>query len=622
MLGLSSRPAIIHSRRAPSPGSDLLLLLAAFVAIYLLPAGLRPLVNPDEGRYVEMAREMAVTGDYISPRLNGVLYFEKPPLFYWLEAGAIKIGGLNLWVLRFWPIALAFIAAAAVYGTGRALWGRAAGLWSAAVLSTCLLFYGLAQIIILDMAVSVFLTLSVCAFLLAVRAPPGKTRRHWCWALYVAMVGALMTKGLIGLVIPGAIFFLWLLLLNKWRELRHAHIFSGVVILLVLGLPWHIAAAMANPPPGGWNWSHFFTKDWNQQGFVWYYIWHEHVLRFTDPETAHHVQGWWFFPAVLVGGFLPWAFFLPQAVLDSLRGGWGRLKNEPAIPLLFIWTLFPLLFFSISASKLIPYILPSVPPLALLTGRFLARAYETPGAPALKWPLRLLAGLLLAAAVTLPFLPHYLGDKIPAAATPWFGGLAFLFLLCGLASLLSTLRIRGHGRPDLTVLLGCTAVFLMAVNPIVATFLADRRPSAAPAAEWLRPRLHDTDQVFTLWDFGPYQDFVPFLGRTIGIAGVVPQEQEFGLMLETAQVAPRYPGIAEYLKYQHPLSPPGAPPAPMPSDPLMPAFLEHLRGPARVYVLVAASQFPDFQKRYPDVPAHELWHDDHFVIFSNQPDPA
>ena len=606
---------MVHSRRAPPAASDLLLLLAAFFAIYFIPSGLRPLVNPDEGRYVEIAREMAVSGDYISPRLNGVLYFEKPPLIYWLEAAAIKIGGMNLWALRFWPIALAFLGVAAVYGTGRALWGRAAGLWAAAALGASVLYYGIAQIIILDMAVSVFLTLALCAFMLAVRAPPGQVRRRWCWALYAAMACALLTKGLIGIVIPCAIIFLWLLLLNKWRELRHAHLLSGLVILLVLGLPWHVAAAMANPPPGGWSWSHFFTKDWGNQGFLWYYFWHEHVLRYTDPETAHHVQSWWFFPAILIAGFLPWTFFLPQAVFSVFKGGLLRLKAEPEILLLLLWILFPLTFFSASASKLIPYILPCVPPLALLTGRFLARAYETPGAPALVWSLRQLGVCAILAACALPFIVILMGDKIPPTATPWFGGIAVLFLLCGVGSLLSTFRFRGQRGPDLTALIGCTGVFLFVLNPIITHFVDARKPSTAPAAEWLRPHLRADDLVFTLNDYGTYQDFPPLLGRTIGVAGIVPQEQEFGLMLETSQLASRYPGIAEYLKREHgPLNTAAA----APTDPLLPPFLDILRGPARVFVLVAANQFPDFQKDHPDIPLHELWNDPHFVIFSNQ----
>ncbi len=611
---MSSRAPIAPARPAPSAKRDLLFLLAFFAAIYWLPTGLRPLVNPDEGRYVEIAREMAATGDLVSPRLNGTLYFEKPALFYWLETSAVKIGGMNLWALRFWPIALAFLGVAAVYGTARVLWGRAAGLWSAAALSTAVLYYGIAQIIILDMAVSVFLTLALCAFLLAVREPPGPARRWWCWALYAAMALALLTKGLIGLVIPGAIIFLWLLVLNKWRELRQAHIFTGLLVLLILAAPWHIAAALANPPPGGWDWAHFVTKDWNNQGFLWYYFWHEHVLRYTDPETAHHVQQWWFFPVVLLAGFLPWTFFLPQAICAACKGGWARLKAEPETVLLIIWALFPLMFFSASASKLIPYILPSIPPLALLTGRFIARAQEAPGAPALLWPLRIFGGCMLAIAITLPFLPHALGDKIPAGATPWFGGLTVLFLLCGVASLHSTLgKVR---RPDLTILIACTGILLLVFNPIAANFLNIRKPSTAPAAFWLRPMLQDTDQVFILNDYGAHQDFPPLLGRLVGVAGNVPQEQEFGLMLETAKFTDRYPGIAEYLKRQHPRDAGTAPPT---VDLLLPPFLDILRGPGHVFVFVKADQFDDFQKSHPDVPVHELWHDDHFVIFSNQP---
>jgi hypothetical protein len=172
----------------------------------------------------------------------------------------------------------------------------------------------------------------------------------------------------------------------------------------------------------------------------------------------------------------------------------------------------------------------------------------------------------------------------------------------------------------LTALLACTGVLLFVFNPIAANFLNDRRPSAAPAAEWLRPRLQPEDQVFTLYDFGPYQDFVPMLGRLIGIADVVPQEQEFGLMLETDKIAPRYPGIAKYLQRQHPLRSAPAPTTPAPSDEelLMPPFLDILKGSGRVFVFVAANQFPEFTKKYPDAPAHELWRDAHFVIFSNQ----
>jgi 4-amino-4-deoxy-L-arabinose transferase-like glycosyltransferase len=360
----------------PSARRDLALLLLGLALLYFPLMGLRPLSNPDEGRYVEIPREMVASGDWISPHLNGLLYFEKPPLFYWLEAGAVSAGGMNLWVLRFWPAALALLGCAAVYGTGRALWGRRAGWWAGWVQGTSLLYYGLGQIIILDMAVSIFITWALCAFLLAVRAPPGRARRLFCHAFYLSMALALLTKGLIGVLIPGAIIFLWMLLLNRWRELRHASLLTGLLLLLVVALPWHILAALANPPSGGW--SHFFTKDWAGQGFVWYYFWHEHVLRYIDPATSERRQPVWFFFVILPLGFLPWTVFLPQALARACAGGWARLKAEPANLLLLLWAAFPLLFFSASSSKLIPYVLPSLPPLALLTGCWLAGALEVP----------------------------------------------------------------------------------------------------------------------------------------------------------------------------------------------------------------------------------------------------
>ena len=612
-LAPTSSPASAPSRDALSPCAWRLLFLA-LVLVYFLPAGFRPLANPDEGRYTEIAREMAVTGDYISPRLNGVLFFEKPPLFYWLEAGAESVGGMNLWAVRFWPIALALLGCIAVYFTGRSVWGASAGCWAAWTLGTSLLYYAIGQIVILDMAVSVFLTWALCAFILAVRAPPGTRRRWLCWAMYSSMALALMTKGLIGLVIPLAIIFLWLLFLNKWRELRHAHLFSGLLIILVLALPWHIAAALANPPAGGWNWAHFFSRSRDGQGFLWYYFVHEHFLRFTDPGTANRVEPWWFFSVILVGGFSPWAFFLPSALAGAMKGGWARMKAEPEILFLLLWLLFPLAFFSISSSKLIPYIVPSVPPLALLTGRFLARAIEAPGAPALLRPLRILSVFcLIAGGGVLIFA--LIKSPLPITAAAFYVLAAFLLLFGGWTLYCSYCVKNGSHSTLLTVNGFVLVFFVVAIYIAGLAQEASTKPSTAPAAVWLRPRLQPTDQVFTLWDYGKYQDFAPLLNRTIGVAGHIPDEQEFGLMLDTPQLAPRYPGLADYFVLRH--STPLATSAQV-MDILMPPFLKILGRPARVYVLVDTKDFPAFQKNYPAAPAHKVWSDEHFVIFSNQ----
>ena len=596
----------------PSAARDLALLLLGLALLYFPLLGLRPLTNPDEGRYVEIPREMVATGDWVSPHLNGLLYFEKPPLFYWLEAGAVSVGGMNLWELRFWPAMLALLGCAAVYGTGRILWGRNTGWWAAWIQGTSLLYYGLGQIIILDMAVSVFITWALCAFLLAVSAPPGRRRRLFCYAFYASMALALLTKGLIGALIPGAIIFLWMLLLNRLRELRHASLGSGLLLLLVIALPWHILAAMANPPSGGWG--HFFSKDWAGQGFVWYYFWHEHVLRYVDPATSERVQPIWFFLVILPLGFLPWTAFLPQALWCACAGGWTRLKAEPATLLVLLWALFPLLFFSASSSKLIPYILPLFPALALLTGRFLAEALRQPDTTPLRWPLRLLGILGIALGAALPALGA-LGVSVPPQAYWWIGFCAGIFLLGGLAILMGTFDNERRRRGSLRVLIGVLAVFLLCFSPLASLV---QRPSTEPVAAWLKPRLQPGDRVFTLWDYGPFSDLPTYLGQTIGVAGQVPEEQKFGAMLETAQAASRYPGLADYLAL--PANPP--PSRAVINATLMNPFLEILRGPGRVYVVVAAQQYPAFHKLYPDAPNHELFSDDNFVLFSNQPAPA
>ena len=598
------------SAKPPSAARDLTLLLLGLALLYFPLLGLRPLTNPDEGRYVEIPREMVATGDWVSPHLNGLLYFEKPPLFYWLEAGAVSVGGMNLWALRFWPALLALLGCAVVYGTGRSLWGRDAGWWAAWVQGTSLLYYGLGQIIILDMAVSVFIAWALCAFLLAVRAPLGRERRLLCYAFYASMALALLTKGLIGVLIPGAIIFLWMLLLNRWRELRHASLGTGLLLLLVMALPWHILAAIANPPPGGWG--HFFTKDWAGQGFVWYYFWHEHVLRYVDPATSERVQPFWFFFLILPAGFLPWTAFLPQTLWSACGGGWTKLKTKPETLLVLLWALFPLLFFSASSSKLIPYILPLLPALALLTGRFLADALHEPGT--LRWPVRALGvfGLVLALALIVARLRH--NPPVPRGALPWLEMLTTVLLVGGVAILYLTCRRAENPRGGLHVMLGVLAVFLLFFSPL-ASFV--QRPSTEPVAAWLKPRLLQGDRVFTLWDYGPFSDLPAYLDETIGVAGTMPEEQKFGAMLETAQAAPRYPGLAAYLAL--PASPPPSHAAITAT--LMNPFLEILRGPGRVYVVVSADQYPAFQKLYPDAPNHKLFSDGPFVVFSNQPQP-
>src|SRR5574341_604550 len=153
--------------------SDLLILTLILGCFFGFGMGKRALWSPDEGRYSEVAREMVVSGDYITPRLNGVKYFEKPPLFYWLQGLSIKLFGVNEWSLRLWTAAFACLGCLAVYVSARRLFGRRSGLIAAVVLATSLLYYAMGRIITLDMAVSVLLSCSLLAFLWGTLEPIG-----------------------------------------------------------------------------------------------------------------------------------------------------------------------------------------------------------------------------------------------------------------------------------------------------------------------------------------------------------------------------------------------------------------------------------------------------------------
>ena len=338
-------------------GRDLLLLVALFGLLFFYRLGAAPLANPDEGRYAEIPREMLASGDFVLPRLDGVLYFEKPPLMYWLVAGVQRFLGPDEFAMRSVPALFALAGVLMLYGAASHLHGRLAGLSAAFVLGTSLLYFGLARLLILDMAVSVLMSATLLCFLLGVREPPGLRRRWFFYGLYSTAALGTLTKGLIGLLIPGAIMLLWLLIVQDWRSLRPLHLPSGAAIYLAIAAPWHLLAAQR-------------SATW-----AWFYFVHEHWQRFTTIEHGRF-EPWWFFLPVLVGGFFPWSGFLWPVLRESLAGGWKRRRENSDGWFFVLWAGFVLLFFSKSQSKLVPYILPVLPPLALLTGRWLARAVQ------------------------------------------------------------------------------------------------------------------------------------------------------------------------------------------------------------------------------------------------------
>lgn len=367
-----------------------LILTLLFGLLWFGQLDYRKLVKPDEGRYAEISREMAVSGDWVTPRLNGLKYFEKPPMQYWATAAAYKAFGLNEWTARLWTGLTGFagilLAAFAAYR----LYGRETGLLTGVVLGGSFYQLALGHINTLDMGVSFFLELALVGFLLAHHDRASQTEnRNWMLITWAAMAGAMLSKGLIGLVLPGAALVLYILLTRQWRLLARMHWLKGLTLFTGLTAPWFALVSQRNPE------------------FLQFFFIHEHFQRFST-DVARRVEPWWFFLPLLVLGISPWISWL----LQSLREGLKRQSSEQFRPglLLVVWSVFIFVFFSLSQSKLPAYILPIMPALAILLARHLL-SQEGENLRPHFMILTLLAGILALASWIVPEIKDLSSDN-------------------------------------------------------------------------------------------------------------------------------------------------------------------------------------------------------------------
>jgi 4-amino-4-deoxy-L-arabinose transferase-like glycosyltransferase len=306
------------------------------------------LANPDEGRYAEIPREMLASGDWITPHLNGLAYVEKPPLQYWATALTYQLFGVNEWTARFWTLFAAWLDVALVYLFARRMWGRRVATVAAAVLASSVLHFALGQILTLDMAFTLLLTATLCSFCMAqvLRVAEPVTSGRWMLATWMLLACAVLTKGIAAILITGAVLSIYVVWQRDWSVLRTLRPIAGVALLLAVTAPWFIQVSRANPD------------------FLQFFFVREHLERYlTDVENR--VEPWWYFAAVFAAGALPWLPQLGKALLQGWRAS-APLGQFDVQRLLWIWCVFILAFFSLSDSKLSPYILPIFPPLVLL----------------------------------------------------------------------------------------------------------------------------------------------------------------------------------------------------------------------------------------------------------------
>lgn len=406
--------------------------LVAFVllALYLIlffKLGDLPFMGADEPRYARISEEMLLGGDFVTPRLEGAPWLEKPPLLFWVQALSFRVFGVSEAAARLPVALLGLLCALAVGGLARHLAGFRAGVLSILILSTSTLFFIFARAGSTDMPLTACLTVSlVCGY----RAT-GSRNPTWSLLSGAALGAAALAKGPIALILFGGIFTVYFLWIEK-LEWHWRHLPAGTAAFLATCVPWY--------------WS-----VWAENGYSFFVtFWLNHHLARVMSDLHHHSQPFWYFLVVLAVGFFPWTPFLA----GSIARLWRRRGGGPDHARIFlrIWAALPLLFFSLSESKLPGYILPVVPALALLVALDRERdpAGETTAGKSLRIQWLSLVGLtlLMAAAIVYMSRTYYASDSgvwvaLPLAASILWGARessagrperAFLSLVGGMVS--------------------------------------------------------------------------------------------------------------------------------------------------------------------------------------------
>jgi 4-amino-4-deoxy-L-arabinose transferase-like glycosyltransferase len=331
--------------------AGLFFLALAWLALTLW---VRPLALPDEGRYVSVAWEMLSSGNWLYPTLNGLPFFHKPPLFYWITAASLGLFGAHEWASRLASLLGAGIAAFALYGFTLRQNGKAVARWTLLILVTQPLFFGGAQFANLDMLVAGFISATVLLTAeAALNAGKGQPYHGLLTSAFLAAAFGVLAKGLIGIVLPAMVIVIWLAWNRRLSLLRQLIWLPGLILFALVAVPWFVAMQTRFPE------------------FLDYFFVYNHFQRFTESGFNNPMPFWFYVPVILILT-LPWSYWLLAARkptrLDTV--------DRPSIrSLMWIWPAVIVGFFSIPSSKLVGYILPALPPLAYLIANVLRQKW-------------------------------------------------------------------------------------------------------------------------------------------------------------------------------------------------------------------------------------------------------
>lgn len=412
-----------------------IVIIGIFLLLYILPLGIRPIIIPDESRYAEIPREMIASGDWIVPRLNGLRYFEKPVMGYWLNALSIKLFGENAFAVRFPSAAATGLSAFMVFLLIRRFsGGTTAATQAALIFLTSFIVFGIGTFNILDSMLAMFVTASMTSFFFAHNADSSKKNVFLLlFGIFCAL--AFLTKGFLAFAIPVVAIVPFMIWEGRFKSLFIICRLPIIAAILVV-IPWAVMV-------------HFKAPDfWN------FFVFNEHIKRFLSSGAQHH-ESFWYYIYLFPAAALPWTCLFPAAILGLKKTGIKASITRFAI----CWFFFPFLFFSVSKGKILTYILPCFPPFAMLMSIGLKKYFETGGKKMFSvavWSLAVLVVIIAVALIGVQSI-GFKGFKPYDQTWKWglgvFGFVMFAFLL------ISAVRV-SNSKTKL-MLVGCSPLFLL-----------------------------------------------------------------------------------------------------------------------------------------------------------------
>jgi 4-amino-4-deoxy-L-arabinose transferase-like glycosyltransferase len=401
-----------------------ILILATLYVCYFHNLGALGFVGPDEPRYASIARDMAETGDWVTPRLYGKPWFEKPILYYWAAAVSFKLFGVSEVAARLPSALAALLATLAVAWLAWRIYGAETGRWFLLLLPATVGMIGFSHAAATDMPFAAMLSVALVFAVRLLRLDPSASLisftssasfTSFFFGLFLGL--AVLAKGPAAIVLSGGAVFLWAVFTKRWRDACRCLHPVGIISFCLVALPWYIQCARRNPD--------FFRV----------FVIEHNFKRYLTPEFQH-IQPFWFYIPIILLAVFPWTFLLIPAARKFFH---DKQERTPAFAFqLFLacWAAFPLLFFSISQSKLPGYILPTVPPLLLILSEAVsARIQDMLGPP--RWPGLLLASGLIALGVLFVFASRRVSTNFYSADAPGtLAHLALFVILAGIVVLL------------------------------------------------------------------------------------------------------------------------------------------------------------------------------------------